>query len=132
MTCKDCIHFGVCRFSFDVEEPIDIYAFHYLGKNDLHNKADDACSDFKDKSLFVNLPCNVGDKLYYVIEDYDEEGSNSFVFETKVVSIGFDKDGFYMSIELPLGKFQRGRLKIGVNIFKTYDEAEKKLQEISK
>lgn len=65
MTCKDCIHFGVCRFSFDVEEPIDIYAFHYSGENDLHNKADVSCSDFKDKSSFAELPCKVGDKVYF-------------------------------------------------------------------
>lgn len=118
MTCNDCIHYEVCKV-------------HGMKVDDT-NFRKEFCGCFKDKSRFVELPCNVGDKLYYIIEDYDEEGSNSFVFETKVVSIGFDKDGFYMSIELPLGKFQIGRLKIGVNIFKTYDEAEKKLQEISK
>lgn len=126
-TCKDCIHYDLCKNSCG---ETDIYI---PGINDpafTSKTVEIDCSVFKDKSRFVELPCNVGDKLYYVIEDYDEEGSNSFVYETKVVYIGFDKDGFYMGIELPIGKFQRGRLKIGVNIFKTYEEAEKKLQEM--
>lgn len=126
MICKDCLHYDACKDIFlqlgEKEEA------QYMDDNGVYG-AEKECRQFKEKSHFIEIPCKVGDKLYYIVEDYDEEGSNSFVFETKVVSIGFDKDGFFMSIGLPLGKFQIGRLKIGVNIFKTYEEAEKKLED---
>ena len=42
--CKKCIHNNVCRNY----EPISY----------------SACSDFKDKSRFIELPCKVGDTVY--------------------------------------------------------------------
>ena len=42
--CKKCIHNNVCR----KYEPISY----------------SACSDFKDKSRYIELPCNVGDTVY--------------------------------------------------------------------
>lgn len=42
--CKECIHNNVCRNY----EPISY----------------SACSDFKDKSRFIELPCKVGDTVY--------------------------------------------------------------------
>ncbi len=46
MTCKDCIHYSVCFITDeDVEKEVGKFG----------------CDDFKDKSRFVELPCNVGD-----------------------------------------------------------------------
>ena len=47
-TCKDCIHYDVCYF--------------YDGVMDLQNG--DRCSEYKDKSRFIELPCRVGDTVY--------------------------------------------------------------------
>lgn len=49
MTCKDCYHYDVCC---------------ELMKQ-LHWKPE-LCNSFKDKSLIVELPCKVGDKVYYI------------------------------------------------------------------
>lgn len=54
MTCEDCIHYQVCQ-DYDNRVTLDIY-----------NMAE-KCKYFKDKSLIVELPCKVGDKVYAVI-----------------------------------------------------------------
>jgi hypothetical protein len=49
MTCKDCIHYEACDMSEDMDG--------YRGKT--------ICEIFKDKSHFIEVPCNVGDTVYY-------------------------------------------------------------------
>lgn len=51
MTCKDCIHYNVCE-DYDNRVTLEIY-----------NMAE-KCKYFKDKSRIVELPCDVGDKIY--------------------------------------------------------------------
>lgn len=46
MTCKDCVHYEVCRSS--------------------DNEPFDECNHFKPKSRFVELPCEVGQTVYRV------------------------------------------------------------------
>lgn len=68
MKCSDCIHHEVCDGykAFDVETE--------------HKK----CDDFRDKSLFIELPCKIGDRFYrctkltngiqyhtYIVEDIE-------------------------------------------------------------
>lgn len=50
--CKNCIHYSLCNY----EE-----ICHYDSDN-IKNAKD--CSFFKDRSCFVELPCNVGDTVY--------------------------------------------------------------------
>ena len=54
MTCKDCIHYELCQF-FDgkYESPSD-------------------CDFFKDRSRFVELPCKVGDTVWFILTDLDD------------------------------------------------------------
>ena len=47
MTCKDCIHYDVCLLGACVEGVTG------------------TCLNYKDKSRIVELPCKVGDTLYY-------------------------------------------------------------------
>lgn len=70
MTCKDCIHYDVCddcglRFIVDVE---------------------DKCKEAKDKSRFVELPCKVGDKLYFIYpnDEFNEGCSIETVVDVSV------------------------------------------------
>lgn len=56
MTCKDCIHYNVC--------------------ND-KNSSYVSCSNFKDKSKIIKLPCKIGSKVW-VIDSYD--GYSGYVF----------------------------------------------------
>ena len=51
MTCKDCMHYTVCE-GWQVDER----------RENLAN----GCTDFKDKSKYIELPCKVGDKVYVI------------------------------------------------------------------
>lgn len=54
MTCKDCYHYDVCKFyNKNLPEEYDPIEWQ--------------CDNFKDKSLIVELPCKIGDKVYKVI-----------------------------------------------------------------
>ena len=48
MTCKDCIHNDVCKWT---------------GLPPLAER----CEDFKDKSRYIETPCKVGDTVYTVV-----------------------------------------------------------------
>ena len=57
MTCKECLHYVVCKvvadsgkFVLDIERP----------------DQSQRCPNFKDKSRFVELPCKIGDEVYRV------------------------------------------------------------------
>lgn len=50
MTCKDCIHYEVCKDLADALEMEGCICNHYF--------------HFKDKSRIIELPCNVGDTVY--------------------------------------------------------------------
>ena len=49
MTCKDCIHYEVCQYKYNIMSKL---------KNDDVQKY---CLNFKDKSKFIEMPCEVGD-----------------------------------------------------------------------
>lgn len=49
MTCNDCVHGDVC------------HAVHIGG---CIQEGAEACKNFKDKSLCIDLPCKVGDVVY--------------------------------------------------------------------
>jgi hypothetical protein len=49
MTCNDCIYYDVCDYDGDVA----VFP-------------DRICGFFKDRSRFVELPCNVGDFVYFI------------------------------------------------------------------
>jgi len=49
-SCKDCMHEEVCNY-FDV---------------DLNEEGAEKCVCFKDRNRFVELPCKVGDTVYYI------------------------------------------------------------------
>lgn len=59
MTCKDCIHYDLCvAIAFTINHVIN----H-------ENEAEKMCRHFKDKSKFNELPCKVGDTIYYMHRD---------------------------------------------------------------
>ena len=51
MTCKDCIHCGVCDYTYAV---LDLDAI------------EKRCDDFADKFQHIKLPCKVGDTVYFI------------------------------------------------------------------
>ena len=65
MTCKDCIHYDVCVGRVAVG-------------------SDKICSYFKDKSRIIELPCGIGDNIFYVHRN--SEGNNS-IFKVNVLGV---------------------------------------------
>lgn len=74
MNCKDCYHSDVCGF-----EGCDDDALTF-------------CKDFKDKSRIVELPCKVGDYVYYVTFDFSD---NRIPKKARVISFGINENGVF-------------------------------------
>lgn len=105
--CENCVHYDVCIKNGDARPEI---------KN---------CSCFKDKSLFVELPCRVGDKLFRIftykmkIHDYT---ITEFLFNGNEILIY--GEGGYRECAICVDK------EIGKTVFLTKEQAERKLKEL--
>lgn len=67
MTCKDCYHYDVCHRRINSIDFLPVIKGKVSMSPIMYNECDDVekyCSYFKDKSLIVELPCKVGDKIY--------------------------------------------------------------------
>lgn len=111
MTCKDCVHFEVCANVYcEVTAETEI-------KN-IHNKP---CFYFKDKSKYIELPCKVGDTVYWICH----KGGKPYISEEIVQSIHCD---VRKTLEFTLLNPNNKILKS--NVFLTKSEAEQKLKEL--
>lgn len=130
--CENCIHYDACKKISDV---------HGLAFG-----SSPFCDLYKSKSLFVELPCKVGDKVY-VDEDtwsfgvlyYDNKFIHSKFFAVgEIVSVIKTKKQLLMKIRVSNSIHTRYRHKrypvsaIGKTVFLTKEEAEKKLKEVQK
>ena len=78
MTCKDCIHFESCK---------KLYETHGEGLS-----GDSfVCDSFKDQSRFVELPCKVGDTVYF---------NNVHLRYGKVIAIYIDASGGMFDLDI--------------------------------
>lgn len=57
-TCKDCLHYEACKTISEAQD--------YTEFDTMINDAEKECDTFADKSRFVELPCKVGDTVYYL------------------------------------------------------------------
>lgn len=108
-TCKDCVCNELCTT---------------IGFNNGF-KGGEQCRHFKDKSLFIELPCKVGDTVYYFLD-----GSNYKKYETVNV-VGFHTDKYRTAFEIEVCGIKM-RVDIGFlgeKIFLTREEAEQALKE---
>ncbi len=109
-TCKDCLYFGRCDASMHYNEP--------------------ACGCFKDRTLFVKLPCKVGDTFFVLLESSD-------ILEYKVFYINIFCGEVYDEIKIVLDRNyhrigytkERFEYELGKTLFSTKEEAEKALKE---
>lgn len=102
--CENCYHRKVC---------IDSANFRNA----------DNCRQHKDKSLIVELPCRVGDKVYILIDESEKFGG-SYIKEEKIVEIStagriWTDDCYYDSDD------------VGKMLFFSREEAERALEENS-
>jgi len=55
-TCKDCIHWKACKALQHTWEKIEGTHYPLIAEK---------CKIFKDRSKFIELPCKLGDKVFY-------------------------------------------------------------------
>ena len=106
MTCKDCIHYDVCRIK-DIKNPKECNET----LEDLNNIVE-ICGYFKDESKFMKKPCDVGENVYVI--DYHETSKYSFYDYksyyvvgivddfTVIIQDGYDEYGQAVYMMLPL------------------------------
>ena len=88
-TCTDCVHFEVC-----ISYLREAYKRAHLASPDLNSlrslRCDD-CEHFKDRSRFVELPCQVGDTVYF---------NNAHFRYAKVMAIYIDASGGMFDLKI--------------------------------
>lgn len=104
MTCKDCVHYEVCRSS--------------------DNEPFDECNHFKSKSRFVELPCEVGQTVYFVGVLTQQ------IVPSKTMSILYNNGGFHILCEN--GLVVTATEQLGKTVFLSKEDAEKALKEREK
>ena len=123
MTCKDCLHYELCRYNTFQEA-------HYFGKDkEIYITIDNnlPCKYFTDRSEWVHLPCKVGDKLYEIT-------SRKTISEYQVTAIRIESFGIFIDWEITQGFVDRyisdmPAGEIGKTVFLTREEVEKALEE---
>lgn len=112
MTCKDCIHYEACH---------DMYYEEHATRHfdpEKHN-AEKECGYFKDRSRFVELPCKIGDFVYFI--------KARRVMADIVSKFTIDKRGVMLQ---RVNGYNLGYTdQLGEKIFLTCEEAEKALKE---
>ena len=112
--CKNCIHYAVCADFYDDE---------------IERTA--PCSFFKDRSRFVELPCRVGDKVYF---------NNVHLRYARVIAIYIDASGGMFDLDITTNIATATGYEhfinkdytfedIGRRLFLTSEEAEQALKE---
>lgn len=96
-TCNDCLYHDLC--------------------NEFNGTFEDmTCVFFKDKSLFIELPCPLGTTVYRICrKKYDVDG----------YGMQWEEDWGIVTNAFNLGMFH----EIGVNVFLTVEEAEAALKQ---
>lgn len=93
MTCKNCYHYEKCYF--DALEKSHLTGNDYREVVCIDNHI--ICKFFKDKSRIVELPCLIGDKVYfpYTGENYPQK---LVLLKLNIVNVGkvvsFTTDGY--------------------------------------
>ena len=102
-TCKDCFHVAVCC-------------------NLNHKTVADGCPDFKDPSRIIEMPCKVGDPVWFV----GTSNANRLkmgVIEATVEKLVLKQGGIYMKLSCN-AMYETSCRSIGKTVFFNKEEAE--------
>lgn len=128
VSCKDCLHIDVCEirtcymcdgFACDDCEIHSNYGKIPSIKN---------CKYFKDRNRFVDLPCNIGDTVYYFLNHSDYKKYEA----VEVIGFHIDKYRTAFQIEICGYKILVDIEFLGEKIFLTQEEAERVLNSLEK
>lgn len=103
-TCKDCLHLGVCE---------------KYKRTDHLEELKDGCIFFKDRSKFIELPCKLGDKVFY----FDTAGT---IYKQTIFQFIYGGTGLKLDSDVMFDS-----KLIGNEFFLSYEEAEQALKEQS-
>lgn len=110
-SCAECVHVEVCKD----------YINAVLGDVDESQMCGDDCEFYKERSRFVELPCKVGDTIYWnLLGKTVEDEIMSITIYKNVIRVSLGK-GISFDIE-----------DIGRMLFLSREEAEQKLTEHEK
>lgn len=136
--CENCIHYEVCDH-YHMATDTGEYAYQNI---DLEEREDveEICDHFKDKSLFVELPCKVGTECFEILKNcfkckyHKYSVFKGYICEAKKVldEVDFDKDCKYTIVKGIFGTtISFLNIKdFGKTVFLTKEEAEARLKEI--
>ena len=121
MTCKDCIHYEACK---------NLYEIHGDGLSGESH----VCDYFADRSRFVELPCKVGDTVYF---------NNVHLRYARVIAIYIDASGGMFDLDITTNIATATGYEhfinkdytfedIGKRLFLTREQAEQALKEREK
>lgn len=119
MTCKDCFHYKACKDTYEMCFELDSFDKSIEMQN--YDNMLDYCKLFKDKDKVIELPCKVGDTVWFrdlttgTIKELiiTEEGCTAFWVKDNA-----NKMLMYFASD------------IGKTVFLTKEEAEKALKEL--
>lgn len=127
MTCrKNCIHYEACK---DIYYPMSTYDEEAKAFDE--SNSCDGCPFYSDASRFIELPCKVGDTVYYLLE----LPNNMRILPAEVWGISIQKTKniyeIYLQIKVNVNDKFRFDIcpKLGNTVFLTREEAEKALKE---
>ncbi len=120
-SCKDCVHVEVCE-DFTKAKLSPKRAEELLPVLREHGRT---CDHFKDRSRFVELPCKVGDTVYFILRSFD---GKMRINPEKVCYFTIDVNE--LRIHTTAGYFTERDMNDGV--FFTRDRAEQELKEREK
>lgn len=130
MTCKDCISFGPCSRTDGTTT--------FYGKECACGNVEKLCQYFKDKSLYIKLPCKLGQIVYDVVLCDDDIYR---IFKMKISEIkpfgslyeSTNRPAFLWNVFLTDDYIYAFRTfsDIGTKIFFSKEKAEERLKELN-
>lgn len=129
MTCQDCIHHNICYYAGRWKTKDSDGEKKIIAET---NNVEDTCGNFSDRSIWVKLPCKVGDMLYKITY------SPCHLGETHPDSYGcsgcYDKCDIKLTVTEVTAHSTRHILDnimpyIGKTVFLTREDAERVLKE---
>ena len=112
-TCKDCLHFEICKFMYGEEFEQHWPPFW-------------TCDRFKDSSRFVELPCKPGDIVFYM-NRYRRNVWPMKIISVEINSQGINEYGCWCDVPESYTPICFKPIAIGKTVFFTQEEAEAEL-----
>ena len=120
MTCKDCIHYGVCGGFTPTDLDQDVFDYCREGRTDEIPDIEERCGEFKDKSRYIEIHCKVGDTVYHI----NKTPFGGEVYELEIFDVSLRKGKPYYETE----SIDFDNTAIGKSIFLTKEGAEAKMK----